>query len=65
MTNEFQLVEKRELREEFIGRMEVLDKVGDLILLPSTEFATTELSSQPLVNLVSASERVRQYHYLT
>lgn len=42
MTNEFQLVEKRELREEFIGRMEVLDKVGDLILLPSTEFATTE-----------------------
>ena len=25
MTNEFQLVEKRELREEFIGRMEVLD----------------------------------------
>ena len=42
MTNEFQLVEKRELREEFIGRMEVLDKVGDLILLPSAEFATTE-----------------------
>ena len=42
MTNEFQLMEKRELREEFIGRMEVLDKVGDLILLPSTEFATTE-----------------------
>ena len=26
MTNEFQLVERRELREEFIGRMEVLDK---------------------------------------
>ena len=35
-------MEKRELREEFIGRMDVLDKVGDLILLPSTEFATTE-----------------------
>lgn len=34
MTNEFQLVEKRELREEFIGRMEVLDKVGDLTSLP-------------------------------
>ena len=42
MTNEFQLVEKRELREEFIGRMEVLDKVGDLMMLSGLNYATSE-----------------------
>jgi len=39
---ENELLEKKDLREKVIGRTEVLDKVGELILLPSTEFATTE-----------------------
>ena len=40
--NESQLLEERGLRENFTGRTEVLDKVGDLLLLPDTEYATTE-----------------------
>ena len=39
---EMDLLEKKESREEFISRTEVLDKVGDLLLLPNTEYATTE-----------------------
>lgn len=39
--NELQLVDEKDLRESVIGRIEVLDKVGDLLLLPSTEYATT------------------------
>lgn len=37
-----ELLEKKELREKVIGKIEVLDKVGDLLLLPNTEYATTE-----------------------
>lgn len=37
-----ELLEKRELREKVITRTEVLDKVGELLLLPNTEYATTE-----------------------
>jgi hypothetical protein len=39
---ELDLIEKKELRDGFIDRMEVLDKVGELILLPNTEFATID-----------------------
>ena len=39
--NELQLVEERKLRESVISRTEVLDKVGNLLLLPNTEYATT------------------------
>lgn len=42
MFNENDLLEKKILREKMIGRVEVLDKVGELLLLPITEFATTE-----------------------
>lgn len=40
--NEFDLMEKKNLRESVISRTEVLDVVGELLLLPSTEYATTE-----------------------
>lgn len=40
MRKESELLEKRELRESVIGRLEVLDKVGDLLLLPNTDYAT-------------------------
>ena len=42
MNKELDLLEKQDLREKVIGRTEVLDKVGDLLLLPNTEYATTE-----------------------
>ena len=38
---ELDLLEKQDVREKVISRTEVLDKVGDLLLLPSTEYATT------------------------
>lgn len=40
--NENELLEKEDLREKVIGRTEVLDKVGELLLLPNTEHGTTE-----------------------
>lgn len=42
MRKENELIEQKELREKMIDRVEVLDKVKELILLPNTEFATTE-----------------------
>ena len=42
MRNEFELVEKRELRDGFIDRMEVLDKVGSLMMLSGLDYATSE-----------------------
>lgn len=39
---ELDLVESKKLREKFISKVEVLDKVKQLILLPNTNFATQE-----------------------
>lgn len=39
---ELDLLEKQEMRNKVINRTEVLDKVGDLLLLPNTEYATIE-----------------------
>lgn len=39
---EIELLEQKEMREQVIGRTEVLDKVGELLLLPNTEYATTK-----------------------
>ena len=40
--NNVDFLEKRDLREKVIGKVEVLDKVGNLLLLPNTEYGTTE-----------------------
>lgn len=40
---ENQLLENKQMREKCMGRVEVLEKVKKLILLPNTEFATTEM----------------------
>lgn len=40
--SELQLVEEKGLRDSVVGRTEVLDRVGELLLLPNTDFATTE-----------------------
>lgn len=39
---ENEILENQQTRDELIERTEVLDKVKELILLPNTEFATTE-----------------------
>ena len=39
---EVDLLQRKEAREDCITRVEVLDKVGELLLLPNTEYATTE-----------------------
>lgn len=43
MGNENQLLENKQMREECVGRIEVLNKVKELLLLPNTDFATTEM----------------------
>lgn len=43
MVNENQLLEQKKLREKNLDRIEVLEKVKGLLLLPNTEFATTEM----------------------
>lgn len=43
MRNENQLLENKQMREECVGRIEVLSKVKELFLLPNTDFATTEM----------------------
>lgn len=42
MLKENELIEVKEIRERFIGRIEALDKVKELITLPNTDIATTE-----------------------
>ncbi|MGV2640108.1 hypothetical protein GNF86_01455 [Clostridium perfringens] len=41
--NQENLLEQKELRESVINRLEVLDSVGEILLLPNTEYATTEM----------------------
>lgn len=43
MRSENQLLENKQIREECVGRIEVLSKVKELLLLPNTDFATTEM----------------------
>ena len=40
--SELQLMEEKGLRDRVVDRTEILDKVGQLLLLPKIEFATTE-----------------------
>lgn len=41
MINEIELIEKKNLRDEYIDKIEVLDKVKTLLLLPDVQLATT------------------------
>ena len=42
MINEIELIEKKNLRDEYIDKIEVLDKVKTLLLLPDIQLATTQ-----------------------
>lgn len=46
MRREADFIEMKELRERTIDRIDVLDKVGTLLLLPNTEYATTEMVAE-------------------
>jgi hypothetical protein len=42
MINELELIEQKSLREQYIDRIDILDKVKKLLLLPDINLATTE-----------------------
>jgi hypothetical protein len=42
MMNEDNIIEQKELREKLIGRVEVLEKVKKLLLIPKTEFMSVQ-----------------------
>lgn len=42
LIKELELLERKDLRDVNVSRIEVLDRVGGLLLLANTEFATTE-----------------------
>jgi hypothetical protein len=60
--NELQLVEEKGLRDRVIGRTEVLDKVSQLLLLPNTEFATTEQVAKYYNVGISAIRKIATRH---
>ena len=37
-----ELLENRELRNKNLNRIEILEKIGNLLLLPNKDFATTK-----------------------
>lgn len=53
MINEIELIEKKNLRDEYIDKIEVLDKVKTLLLLPDIQLATT----QQVADFYEVSER--------
>lgn len=46
MKKEVQLIENKELREQMISRIEVLDRVKKIITLPNTDFMTTKMVAE-------------------
>lgn len=42
MTNTVEIIESKAIREELISHLEVLEKVGTLIMLPKTEYVATK-----------------------
>ena len=42
MINELDLIEQKDLRDKFIERIDILEKVKELLLLPNTNCATTQ-----------------------
>ncbi|BDR74295.1 hypothetical protein K144316041_p21340 (plasmid) [Clostridium tetani] len=60
MVNENELLEKKDLREEMIGKVEVLDKVKKLILLPDTEYATKKQVAKYYEVKVDAIESIER-----
>ena len=60
---EVDLLEKKEAREDCVSRIEVLDKVGELLLLPNTEYATTRQVAEYYGVSLDAIKTLRQRNY--
>lgn len=63
MRKENELIEQKELREQMIDRVEVLDRVGELILLPNTEYATTEQVAKYFGVAIETIKSTINYNY--
>ena len=55
---ENQLLENKEVRNQVISRVEVLEQVGELLLLPNTELATTEMVARYYVVEVDTIKKI-------
>lgn len=56
--NELELIEKKEMRDEFINRIEILDKVKQLLLLPDVNLATT----QQVADFYEVDKKLIEWH---
>ena len=59
---ETDLIEKKEIRDEMLIRIEVLDKVKELILLPNSEIMTTKLVSEWFEVELKTLQKVTERH---
>ena len=57
--DEINLISEKSIRDNMINRTDVLDKIGDLLLLPNTEYATTE----QVANYYEVDTDTINYHY--
>lgn len=62
MKRENQLLENKKMREEVVDRIEVLEQVGELLLLPNTEFATTEMVAKYYVEDIETIKKIVERH---
>lgn len=62
MKRENQLLENKKIREEVVDRIEVLEQVGELLLLPNTELATTEMVAKYYVEDIETIKKIVERH---
>lgn len=62
MKRENQLLENKKMREEVVGRIEVLEQVGELLLLPNAEFATTEMVAKYYAEDIETIKKIVERH---
>lgn len=62
MKRENQLLENKKIREKVVDRIEVLEQVGELLLLPNTEFATTEMVAKYYVEDIETIKKIVERH---
>jgi hypothetical protein len=60
LSNETELLESKELRNEFINRTEILEKVKSLLLIPQTDIATIHQVSEYFETDVETIQKVYQ-----
>lgn len=63
MEKQLEFLESKQMREELISKVDVLDKVKSLILLPATEFATTRQVAEYYQVGIEAVKSIRFNNY--